>query len=400
MLALDCAVAFDSDHAEEFFSALPARPAVLLIEPRAQLVGARPLLLRTADLRRRMRLLLGAPDPASRRVNLRDYAAGVRFRLTGSQFEQSLVQWQHARLLWPRDYRRRLRLRPPALVKLNLAGAYPRAYVSRRIAGNGLYAGPFASRRAADTFLESSLDLFRIRRCQIKIRRDPKFPGCIYSEMKMCLAPCFAGCTAEEYAAETGRVAAYLSSGGASLAEELSREREQASSALDFERASALHRRLEKVDAARRGVPELARRVDDLHAMILQRAATRNAIAVFLLRGGRIADPFLLEFAELASQPRSVEQILRERIEGPAAEGGPDLAVGNQPVSAGSGTATATSAATELEDHLALLARWFYAHPRPGEIFFEQAQPNGWPYRRILRACSRLLQPSASEPQS
>ena len=45
------------------------------------------------------------------------------------------------------------------------------------------------------------LDLFRIRRCQIKIRRDPDFPGCIYSEMKMCLAPCFAGCTEEEYAA-------------------------------------------------------------------------------------------------------------------------------------------------------------------------------------------------------
>src|SRR5438105_4632111 len=129
MLALDCAVKFDPANAEEFFAALPARAAVLLIEPRAELPGARPLLLRTADLRRRMRLLLGTPDPASRRVNLRDYASGVRFRLTGSQFEQSLVQWQHARLLWPRNYRQRLRMHPPALVKLNLAGAYPRAYV-------------------------------------------------------------------------------------------------------------------------------------------------------------------------------------------------------------------------------------------------------------------------------
>src|SRR5260370_28772419 len=51
-----------------------------------------------------------------------------------------------------------------------------------------------------------ALPIFRSRgipgkwdRCQIKIRRDPTFPGCLYSEMKMCLAPCFAGCTKEEY---------------------------------------------------------------------------------------------------------------------------------------------------------------------------------------------------------
>jgi len=42
---------------------------------------------------------------------------------------------------------------------------------------------------------------------------DPSFPGCIYSEMKMCLAPCFKGCTDEEYYAEVNRVQAYFDSG-------------------------------------------------------------------------------------------------------------------------------------------------------------------------------------------
>ena len=102
---------------DDFLDALPPHPAVVLIEPRADLVGARPLLLRTADLRRRLRLLLGARDPASKRVNLREYAAGVRYRITGSAFEQALVQWQHACTLWPRAYRERLRLRPPNLLR-------------------------------------------------------------------------------------------------------------------------------------------------------------------------------------------------------------------------------------------------------------------------------------------
>jgi excinuclease UvrABC nuclease subunit len=385
MQELDCAAAFDLERADEFFAALPARPGVLLIEPRASLAGARPLLLRTADLRRRLRLLLNLPDPASKRVNLREYAAGVRFRVTGSPFEQALVHWQHARALWPRGYRERLRLRPPALVKLNLTNAYPRAYVTRRAGASGLYVGPFATRRAAETFLEPLLDLFRMRRCQIKIRRDPAFPGCIYSEMKMCLAPCFAGCTPDEYAAEVDRVAAFLGSGGASLAQELEREREAASSALDFERAAALHKRVEKTEAVRRGIPELVRRLDTLDAVVLQRGVEENAVAVFAVRGGRIADPFLLRFAELASQPRSVEEILRGVLESASS------AAENAP-------AGGAAAIAELEDHLALLARWFYARPRQGEILFAEPKAAGWPYRRILRACSRLLGPPAPEP--
>src|SRR5579863_2134667 len=306
---------FDPARAEEFFESLPARPAVVLIKPHETLSGARALLLRTADLRRRMRLLLCEPDANSKRLNLRQYASAIHFRVTASKFEQALLHWQQARALWPAKYRKRLRLYVPAFVKLNLANPYPRAYITRRLGASGLHVGPFATRRAAEHFLESWLDLFRIRRCQIKIRRDPQFPGCIYSEMKMCLAPCFGGCTLEAYGEEVSRAAAFLRSGGTSLADALAQERESASADLDFERAAALHKRLEKVQELRRSLPELARPIEQLHAVILARAAQENAVAVFVVRAGDIADPYLLEFDQLAGQPRSAEQILRELLE-------------------------------------------------------------------------------------
>jgi len=50
--------------------------------------------------------------------------------------------------------------------------------------------------------------------------------------------------------------------------------------------------------------------------------------------------------------------------------------------------------AAELGEHLRLVARWFYSNPREGEIFFREKD---WPYRRILRACSRLLAPPKEE---
>ena len=375
VLELDCGLDFDAALDADFFAALPPRPGVFRIDMRP--AEARPYLGRTADLRRRLTALLETPDGLTKRLNLRELAARVRFRLTGSPFEQALTIYQHAVAAYPNRYRAWMRLRPPALLKLKLVSAYPRCYVTRRLRFDGAtYFGPFPSRRAADNFLNQFLNLYKIRRCQIKIRRDPSFPGCIYSEMKMCLAPCFAGCSEEEYGAEVGRVAAFLNTAGASLSAEYEKERDAASAALDFERSSALHKKIEKVSGVLRGLPELARNIEELNAVVLAPAAAEKTIAVFVVRAGALAEPFFLSFGELASEPRSVEAILREHLE-PA-----------QDVSNGIPADHSVAAAEARADHLSLLARWYYAKPRLGEILFFD---RGWPYRRIVRACSRLL---------
>lgn len=386
MLELDCGLAFDLAHADDFFSALPPRPAVCLIELKDE--GAEPLLIRTQDLRRRLQRLLGPPDPASKRLNLRGVAGGVRYRLTGSRFEQIFTYYLRARELFPQRYQSMLRLRPPAVLKVSLRNAYPRCYVTRRIAVDdsgvptgGAYYGPFASRRSAEAFASSALDFFKVRRCQIKIRRDPAFPGCMYSEMKMCLAPCFAGCSKEEYDVEVQKLVQFLDSSGGSLRDALEQERETASEQMDFERAASAHKRIEKLDDALRGSPELPRRIEELDAVILQRSAEEQSIAIYAVRRGWLAEPAFIRFAEIAGQPRSAEHIFREYLEGAGA---------NAEARAASG---APLGKTVLNEHLWLVARWFYSNPREGEIFF---RGKDWPYRRIMRGCSRLLAPRES----
>jgi excinuclease ABC subunit C len=380
VLELDCGLKFEAARAEEdFFPALPSKPAVCLIEPREE--SAEPFLIRTQNLQRRLHRLVGPVDPASKRLNLSNFARGIRYRLTGSPFEQTLTYYQHTKQLFPKRYRDMMRLRPAAVLKVNLRNAYPRCYVTRRIPVDengaptgGAYYGPFPSRRFAQAFAERVLDLFKVRRCQIKIRRDPTFPGCIYSEMKMCLAPCFAGCSKEEYDVEVQRLVQFLETSGGSMRSTIEEEREKASEQLDFERAAALHKRVEKLDEVLRGRPELTRRIQDLDAVILQPAAEEQTIGVYRVHGGRLAEPFFLRFAEIASQPRSAEHIFREQFE-------------SQPVTTNG----------DLGEHLWLVARWFYSNPREGEIFFREKD---WPYRRILRACSRLLAPKPSEGDS
>jgi excinuclease ABC subunit C len=389
VLELDCLLEFDPARDNKFFASLPVHPAVCLIEPREE--NAEPYLIRTADLKRRLQRLLSPLDPASKRLNLRDFARGVRYRVTGSVFEQTLTYYQHAKQIFPKRYRDLLRLRPPAVLKVNLQNAYPRCYVTRRVPVDengapvsGAYYGPFPSRRSAEAFAERALDLFKVRRCQIKIRRDPAFPGCIYSEMKMCLAPCFAGCTKEEYDVEVERLVQFLETSGNSLYATFEQERERASEELDFERAAALHKRIEKLEEVLRGNPELARQIQDLNAVILQRTAEAQTIGVYGLSGGRLLEPHFLRFGEIASQPRSAEQIFREYLEG-----------GAKPGEQNRGASSEQILTNDLGENLWLVARWYYSNPREGEIFF---RAQDWPYRRILRACSRLLAPKRSDP--
>jgi len=430
VLSLDRALDFNPSGDAEFFSALPPHPAVCLIEP--QVSSAQPLFIRTQDVRRRLQRLLGAPDSASKRLNLRDFAKGIRYRVTPSAFEQTFAYYQNAKKLFPARYLDMLKMRPPAVLKVNLRNAYPRCYATRKISldasgepSGGIYYGPFPSRRAADAFAERVLDLFKVRRCQIKIRRDPQFPGCIYSEMKMCLAPCFAACTKEEYDFEVQRLVGFLESGGVSLREDLEAERNQFSEQLDFEKAALVHKKLDKLDDALRGQPELPRRLQDLNAVILQRGVPDQSISVYEVRAGKIAEPFELSFATLAGEPRSAEQFLRQHLEpneivqsnqsvipkplaqaGEAGSGSPLSPAPSKSVipslSAQAGEAMnlsriVTTVQADLSEHLWLLARWFYSNPRQGEIFF---RGNAWPYRRMMRACARLLAPPEDPPDA
>ena len=131
MLELDCGQEFDVARAEDFFLGLPPRPAVCLIEAREE--NAEPFLIRTQDLRRRLQRLLGPRDLESKRLNLRDFARGVRYRLTGSALEQTVTYYQHAKQFFPERYPQMMRLRPPAVLKVSLRNAYPRCFVTRRI---------------------------------------------------------------------------------------------------------------------------------------------------------------------------------------------------------------------------------------------------------------------------
>jgi excinuclease ABC subunit C len=362
----------------EVFAITPAAPAVFLL--RGEDPQAEPYVSKTTNLRRRLQRLLGPPEQ-SRRLNLRDRVCSIEYSATGSDFESGFLLYRVLRHYFPKTYADRLRLRFAPLIKLHMENEYPRASITTRLGrpgGRSLYYGPFASRTAAEKFANDSLDFFKMRRCVDDLHPDPEFPGCIYSEMKMCLAPCFKGCTDADYQIEVGRVQAYFDSSGDSLVREIAAQRDQASSTLDFENAAALHARVEKLKPVLTQLPEIVHRIDQLIAVMVQPSPVPESVAFFAVDAGLITGP--LTFPIQATE-HTRSQSMESRVQ---------TALATLP-SADSKTALGTM------EHLALLKRWFYRSTRTGEIFFADTK-GGLPLRRLVRGIARVYRGEKPEP--
>jgi excinuclease ABC subunit C len=372
---------FAPERDAEIFAAVPAAPAVFLL--RGDEAQAEPYVSKTANLRRRLQRLLGPVEEGSKKLNLRDRMRWIEYAPTGSDFESGFLLYRVLRETLPKTYANRVRFRFAPLVKLHLENEYPRASITTRLGrlkGKNLYYGPFQSRMAAEKFMNDSLDFFKMRRCVDDLHPDPKFPGCIYSEMKMCLAPCFKGCTDQEYSFEVNRVQDYFDSGGDSLVRELSVQRDAASVGLAFEDAAAIHSRLEKLKPTLSQLPEIVRRLDRLSALIVQPCHLSDSVTFFRVESGAISGPavFSIQPAE-HMKSQSMESRVQEILD----------------------ASPPTKARTALEtmEHLALLRRWYYRGHRIGEVFLDDDK-GVFPMRRIVRGIGRVLRGEGPEVES
>ncbi len=287
------ALEFDPADPKAALAQLPQSQAVFALygaEARAE-----PYIGRTPNLRARLERLLQPSAKHPRRLHLAGLVRRIEWQLTGSEFESLLTQFSLLDEIFGSKANERMHLRAPAFVRFLVSDPYPRITVTHRPSlreADWAY-GPFPSRAAAERFSEEMLKLFLLRRCTFDLNPDPSFPGCVYSEMKMCLAPCYKGCTDDRYAEESAAVESFLATRGESRLVTLRAQRDQASAELAFESAAALHAQVERVEAVRALAAELVRPLSQLRAVILQASANPDEVAVFLFENGRLRGPVM-----------------------------------------------------------------------------------------------------------
>ena len=375
---------------------------------------AEPYIGRTPNLRARLERLLQPSAKHPRRLQLASRVRRISWQLTGSEFESLLAQFSLLEEVYGPKSLERMHLRAPAFIRYLGGNPYPRIVVTNRPSqreADWAY-GPFPSRTAAERYAEEALKLFLLRRCTFDLAPDPSYPGCVYSEMKMCLAPCYRGCTDERYAEESAAVESFLATRGEGRLVHLRTEREQASANLEFESAAQIHAQVQRVEQVRALASELVRPLSQLRAVILQAGAQPDEVAVFLFEDGRLRGPAAFSTigmriqneqsgsSSLFAQPLAIEAV-------PEQQDVRDQGSGNREQSAVISRgllearmedalkmlteAAGTPTTTIRQGHLALLKRWYYRPElkRTGEIFFFDAEGR-WPIKAILRGAGRI----------
>ena len=430
-------IAFDPANARAALSELPQRPAVFALYGEA--AHSEPYIGRTPNLRGRLERLLQPSPKHPKRLQLAGRVRRIAWRLTGSDFESLLLQFELLHQVYGPKVLERMHLGAPAFIRYLGGNPYPRITVTNKPSqreADWAY-GPFASRAAAERFAEEALKLFLLRRCTDELHPDPSHPGCVYSEMKMCLAPCYKGCTDDRYAEESGAVRDFLATRGESKLVTLQTERDAASADLEFEKAASLHAQVQKVEAVRALAPELVQPISRLRSLILQASASPDEVAVFLFQDGRLRGPvgfstvgMRIQNERSGSSSLFAQPIALEAIpEMPAVSGqgsGISMTEGNRDQGTGITESSASeeastspmvaakpargvlearmeavlselmrpidqSNAVARQGHLALLKRWYYRPEvrRVGEAFFPDAEGR-WPIKAILRGVGRV----------
>jgi excinuclease ABC subunit C len=134
-------------------------------------------------------------------------------------------------------------------LRLTTSEPFPRLLLARRpVKGQDLLFGPYASSTAVKETIAMLQEIFPLRRCSEPIFRHRSRP-CLNCQIHKCLGPCCQLISPEDYQKIVDQVALFLKGKDTDLLDQLRREMEAASDAMEFERAARLRDRIRAIEA-------------------------------------------------------------------------------------------------------------------------------------------------------
>jgi excinuclease ABC subunit C len=153
-------------------------------------------------------------------------------------------------------------------------------------ASDGIYFGPFASAGAVNTTLNTLQRAFLLRSCSDAVFHGRTRP-CLLYQIKRCSAPCTGRIDGEAYSALVAQAESFLTGKSRLVQEQLAQEMQQASQAMEFERAAQLRDRIRAMSQiqARQGINPAT--IIEADVFALHRQGAQSCLQVFFFRAGQ-----------------------------------------------------------------------------------------------------------------
>ncbi len=176
------------------------------------------------------------------------------------------------------------------LFRINPKHPFPRLEIVRQARRDGArYFGPFTSALAARETWKLIHKAFSLRRCTDRAMKNRVRP-CLYHFMGQCPAPCMGKVTPLEYNENVRKVTDLLQGRSAELLGGLRAAMEQASEALEFEKAASLRDQIRAVESTVERQAAVLPGGGDMDVVGLFPADRGLALGLIFVRGGAVTD--------------------------------------------------------------------------------------------------------------
>jgi excinuclease ABC subunit C len=266
---------------------LPSLPGVYLFkDPRGKILYVG----KARSLAQRVRNYLGG-DLEARIREMVERAVDLDTILTASEAEALLLE---ATLIRQHRPHYNILLKDDKsfpYVRVSVQEEFPRLSVTRQVRSDGArYLGPYTDVRTLRRTLREIRRIFPVRTCRnFEDYRRANRP-CLYYHIRRCAGPCTtrSGVGAPEYRAIVDGLLMFLTGRDQDLARRLRDEMERAAERRDYEQAARRRDQIRLLEGARKPQSVVAPSGQDADVVGLGRHGEAAAVAVLLLRGGRV----------------------------------------------------------------------------------------------------------------
>jgi excinuclease ABC subunit C len=259
------------------------------------------------NLRRRVLAYFRKPQDLSQKTAwMMRRARGLDFIMTSSEKEAFILESTLIKKHLPR-YNIILRddKQYPCL-RLDPRESYPRLAIVRRIRKDGaLYFGPFSSANSVRTTLKLIDRVFQLRKCRER-ELTPRPRPCLNQQMGRCLGPCALDVPKEHYREIVDQVILFLEGRNRELMTQLRGRMEEASEALDFERAAGIRDRIRAVERTIERQVVVSPRMEDQDVIGLVRDGRLHQVVILFVRRGAMVGSRDYLFRKDEDQPGEV----------------------------------------------------------------------------------------------
>ena len=205
-------------------------------------------------------------------------------------------------------------------IKVTTGEAYPRVLLARRmLKDKARYFGPYTSSQAVKDTIDLLHKLYHIRSCNRNLPKDTgKERPCLNYHIKQCDAPCQGYISQEEYRKSIDQVIRFLNGNFDPLLKELEEKMQEASEALEFEKAIEYRELLNSVKkvAQKQKITDSSGEDRDVLAVACQDEDA--VVQVFFIRGGRLIgrDHFYLRITSGEKKAEILDSFIKQYYAG------------------------------------------------------------------------------------